>query len=142
MKFFHDFKAFLFKQDIIALATAVIIAAALKTVINSVVDDVIMPFAGFLLGGVDFSKQFISLDGESYLSLEAAREAEAAVITYGNLIQAFINFIIIGLVVFLILRAYEKTKKKKEVAPAMPPKEEILLTEIRDELRKNNSKNL
>lgn len=138
MGFFKDFKSFLFKKDIISLAVAVIIAAALKTVINSVVDDVIMPIAGLLTGGIDFSKQFIALNGESYPSLEAAKAAEAAVITYGNLIQAFINFIIIGLVVYFILKAYERTKKKEEAVPAAPNPQEVLLAEIRDELKKRN----
>lgn len=138
MGFFKDFKSFLFKADIIALAVAVIIAAALKTVINSLVADVIMPIVGLVTGGVDFSKQFISLDGASYPTLEAAKAAEASVITYGNLIQAFINFVIIGLVVYMILKAYEKTKKKEEAAPAAPTKEEVLLTEIRDELKNRN----
>ena len=137
MGFFKDFKAFLFKKDIVALATAVIIGTALNTVVKSLVDDIIMPIAGLLTGGVDFSQKFISLDGSHYASLEAAREAEAAVLTYGNLVQSLINFIIIGFVVYLILKGYEKTKKKEEAAPPPEPsKEEVLLTEIRDELRK------
>lgn len=139
MSFFSDFKAFLLKKDIVALATAVIIGAAFNKVIASVVADVFMPIIGLLTGGVDFTQKFIALDGESYASLEAAQEANAAVITYGNLIQAIIYFIIVGLFIFLFLRSYEKTKKKEEAAaPAGPSKEEVLLTEIRDELRKQN----
>lgn len=138
MGFFADFKAFLLKKDIVALATAVIIGAAFNKVISSVVDDVFMPIIGLMTGGIDFTQKFIALDGVSYESLEAAREAEAAVITYGNLIQAIIYFILVGLFIFLFLRAYEKTKKKEEAAPAGPTKEEVLLTEIRDELRKKN----
>lgn len=139
MSFIQDFKKFLFEKDIITVAVAFIIAIALKVVIKSIVDDVIMPIAGLILGGVDFSKQFISLSGTQYATLEAAREAEAAVITYGNLIQALINFLIIGLVAFFLVKAYDKVKKKKEEpAPAGPSKEEILLTEIRDELKKRN----
>lgn len=139
MSFIQDFKKFLFEKDIITVAVAFIIAIALKVVIKSIVDDVIMPIAGLILGGVDFSKQFISLSGTQYATLEAAREAEAAVITYGNLIQALINFLIIGLVAFFLVKAYDKVKKKKEeAAPAGPSKEEILLTEIRDELKKRN----
>ncbi|MDR5591303.1 large conductance mechanosensitive channel protein MscL [Christiangramia sp. SM2212] len=139
MSFFSDFKAFLLKKDIVALATAVIIGAAFNKVISSVVADVFMPIIGLLTGGVDFTQKFISLDGETYASLEAAQEANAAVITYGNLIQAIMYFILVGLFIFLFLRAYEKTKKKEEAAaPAGPTKEEVLLTEIRDELRKQN----
>lgn len=139
MSFYSDFKAFLLKKDIVALATAVIIGAAFNKVISSIVADVFMPLIGLLTGGVDFTQKFIALDGEAYASLEAAQEAEAAVITYGNLIQAIIYFILVGLFIFLFLRTYEKTKKKEEAAaPAGPSKEEILLTEIRDELRKQN----
>lgn len=139
MSFFSDFKAFLLKKDIVALATAVIIGAAFNKVISSVVEDVFMPVIGLITGGVDFTQKFIALDGQYYETLEAAQEAEAAVITYGNLIQAIIYFIIVGLFIFLFLRAYEKTKKKEEAAaPAGPTKEEVLLTEIRDELRKQN----
>lgn len=140
MSFFSDFKTFLLKKDIVALATAVIIGAAFNKVISSVVADVFMPIIGLITGGVDFTQKFISLDGQYYETLEAAQEAEAAVITYGNLIQAIIYFILVGLFIFLFLRAYEKTKKKEEAAaPAGPSKEEVLLTEIRDELRKQNS---
>ncbi|MFV9483593.1 large conductance mechanosensitive channel protein MscL [Christiangramia sp. ASW11-125] len=139
MSFFLDFKAFLLKKDIVALATAVIIGAAFNKVISSVVADIFMPIIGLLTGGADLTQQFISLDGVEYESLEAAIEAEAAILTYGNLIQAIIYFIIVGLFIFIFLRAYEKTKKKEEAAaPAGPSKEEVLLTEIRDELRKKN----
>lgn len=141
MSFFSDFKEFLLKKDIVALATAVIIGAAFNKVISSVVADVFMPIIGLITGGVDFTQKFIPLDGEHYESLEAAQEANAAVITYGNLIQAIIYFIIVGLFIFLFLRAYEKTKKKEEEAAPAPkgPTQEELLIEIRDELKKQNS---
>lgn len=142
MSFFKDFKTFLFQKDIVMLATAVIIGAAFNKIVTSVVNDVIMPLIGVFTGGIDFTQKFISLDGQAYESLDAAKEAEAAVITYGNLIQALIYFIIIGFFIFLLLRAYEKTKKKENVeeapAPKGPTQEEILL-EIRDELKKQNS---
>ena len=142
MGFFSDFKTFLFQKDIVMLATAVVIGAAFNKIVNSVVNDVIMPLIGVFTGGIDFSQKFISLDGNHYETLDAAKEAEAAVITYGNLIQAIIYFIIIGFFIFLVLRSYEKTKKKENVeeapAPKGPTQEEILL-EIRDELKKQNS---
>ena len=96
MSFFSDFKKFLMKGDIVALATAVVIGAAFKSIVDSVVKDVITPIIGLLTGGGDFTKKFIALDGHTYASLDAAREAKAAVITYGNLIQALINFVIVG----------------------------------------------
>lgn len=143
MGFFYDFKAFLMKGDIIALATAVIIGAAFNKIVSSVVADIIMPIIGVLTGGIDFSQKFISLDGKRYETLEAAQTAEAAIITYGNVIQAIIYFIIVGFFIFLVLRAYERTKKKKEEAPAAPkgPTQEELLVEIRDELKRQNNPN-
>ncbi len=142
MAFFQDFKAFLMKKDIVALATAVVIGAAFNKVIASVVADIFMPIIGVLTGGADFSQKFIALDGNKYETLEAAQAAEAAVLTYGNLIQAIIYFILVGLFVFLFLRAYEKTKKKEEEAAPAPsgPTQEELLIEIRDELRRQNFK--
>ncbi|SFF90681.1 large conductance mechanosensitive channel [Salegentibacter agarivorans] len=130
------------KGDIIALATAVVIGAAFNKIIASVVADVIMPIIGLITGGTDFSQKFISLDGVSYETLEAAKEAEAAVITYGNLIDTIIHFIIVAFFIFLVLRAYEKTKKEKEAPKLVEPKgptQEDLLTQIRDELKKQNS---
>lgn len=140
MGFFSDFKASLMKGDVLSLATAVIIGAAFGKIVTSVVNDVIMPIVGLLTGGIDFTQKFISLDGNSYVDLEAAQEAGAAVITYGNLVQATTNFVIIAFFVFVVLRAAEKMKKKEEVvaaaaAPAGPTQEE-LLTQIRDLLKK------
>ncbi|MEP6261214.1 MAG: large conductance mechanosensitive channel protein MscL [Gillisia sp.] len=143
MAFFQDFKAFLMKGDIIALATAVVIGAAFNKIVSSVVSDIIMPIIGLITGGEDFSQKFISLDGNRYETLEAAVEAEAAIITYGNLIDAIIHFLIVGFFIFLVLRAYERSKKKKEEAPAAPagPTQEQLLIEIRDELKRQNNPN-
>jgi large conductance mechanosensitive channel len=140
MGFFSDFKASLMKGDVLSLATAVVIGGAFGKIITSVVNDVIMPFIGLITGGIDFTQKFISLDGSKYENLEAAQSAGAAVITYGNLLQATINFIIIAFFVFVILRGADKMKKKEKVvaaaaAPAGPSQEE-LLTQIRDLLKK------
>lgn len=142
MAFFKDFKAFLMKGDIIALATAVVIGAAFNKIVSSFVEDIIMPLIGVITGGVDFSQKFVAIDGNHYETLEAAREAEAAVITYGNVIQAVIYFIIVAFFIFLVLRAYERTKKEKEAPKLVEPKgpsQEELLTQIRDELKKQNT---
>lgn len=142
MAFFKDFKAFLMKGDIIALATAVVIGAAFNKIVSSFVEDIIMPLIGVITGGVDFSQKFVAIDGKHYETLEAAREAEAAVITYGNVIQAVIYFIIVAFFIFLVLRSYERTKKKKEAPKLAEPKgpsQEELLTQIRDELKKQNT---
>ena len=138
MGFFGDFKASLMKGDVLSLATAVVIGGAFGKIVGSAVDDVIMPIVGLLTGGIDFTQKFITLDGNSYADLAAAKAAGAAVITYGNLVQAIINFIIIAFFIFVILRAAEKAKKKEEAAPAAPagPSQEELLTQIRDLLKK------
>jgi len=138
MGFFADFKASLMKGDVLSLATAVVIGGAFGKIIASAVDDVIMPIVGLITGGVDFTTKFITLDGKEYANLAAAQEAKAAVITYGNLVQATINFVIIAFFVFIVLRAAERMKKKEEAAPAAPagPTQEELLMQIRDLLKK------
>ena len=138
MGFFSDFKASLMRGDVLSLATAVVIGGAFGKIVASAVEDVIMPVIGLLTGGIDFTQKFVTLDGNSYADLEAAKTAGAAVITYGNLVQAIINFIIIAFFIFVVLRAAEKAKKKEVVAAAAPagPTQEQLLTEIRDLLKK------
>ena len=138
MGFFGDFKASLMKGDILTLATAVVIAGAFGKIVGSAVDDIIMPIVGLITGGIDFTQKFITLDGNSYPDLAAAKKAGAAVITYGNLLQAIINFIIIAFFVFVILRAAEKAKKKEVVVVVAPPgpTQEELLIQIRDLLKK------
>jgi large conductance mechanosensitive channel len=137
MGFFADFKASLMKGDVLSLATAVVIGGAFGKIVGSAVDDIIMPIVGLITGGIDFTQKFISLNGTSYENLAAAKAAGASVLTYGNLVQAIINFVIISLFIFIILRAAENAKKKEEVvaAPAGPSQEE-LLTQIRDLLKK------
>ncbi|MFT5251797.1 MAG: large conductance mechanosensitive channel [Flavobacteriales bacterium] len=140
MGFFSDFKVSLMKGDVLSLATAVVIGGAFGKVVGSAVDDIIMPVVGLLTGGLDFTTKFTALNGESYANLEAAKTAGAAVITYGNLVQAIINFVIIAFFVFVVLRAAEKLKKKEEAAPAAAapagPTQEELLMQIRDLLKK------
>ena len=138
MGFFADFKASLIKGDVLSLATAVVIGGAFGKIIGSAVDDLIMPLVGLITGGIDFTTKFISLNGQSYENLKAAKAAGASVMTYGNFVQAVINFIIIAFFIFVVLRAAEKAKKKEETAPAAPsgPTQEELLTQIRDLLKK------
>ena len=138
MGFFIDFKASLMKGDVLSLATAVVIGAAFGKIIGSAVDDIIMPIIGLITGGIDFTQKFITLDGSSYPTLEAAKAAGAAVITYGNFVQAVINFVIIAFFIFVVLRAVEKTRKTEvvEVAASAGPTQEELLIQIRDLLKK------
>lgn len=137
MGFFADFKASLMKGDVISLATAVVIGAAFGKIVGSAVDDVIMPIVSLLTRGTDFTQKFVTLDGNSYANLAEAKKAGAATITYGNFIQAVINFVIIAFFIFIVLRAVEKMRKKDEVVVAVAaPTQEQLLTEIRDLLKK------
>ena len=138
MGFFSDFKASLMKGDVLSLATAVVIGAAFGKIVSSAVDDLIMPIIGLITGGIDFTQKFITLDGNSYATLAEANKAGAAVITYGNFVQAIINFVIISFFIFVVLRAAEKARKKAAEAPAAPAgptTEEKLLMEIRDALK-------
>lgn len=135
-----EFRAFIMRGNVLDLAVAVIIGAAFGAVITSLVNDIIMPPIGYLLGGVSFTDLFIVLGGGSYPSLQAALDAGAAVIAYGKFIQALINFLIIAFVIFLIIKSFNKMaamRKKEEAAaaPAEPPADVKLLTEIRDILK-------
>ncbi|HUG05094.1 MAG TPA: large conductance mechanosensitive channel protein MscL [Candidatus Limnocylindria bacterium] len=102
---FSEFKEWLVKANVLALALAFIVGVALAAVVNSLVKDILMPPVGKLLGGVDFNNLFINLSDESYPSLKAAQDAGAATINYGVFINTVITFIIVAFVVFLIARA-------------------------------------
>lgn len=137
MGFFADFKASLMKGDVISLATAVVIGAAFGKIVGSAVDDIIMPIVSLLTRGTDFTQKFVTLDGNTYANLAEAKKAGAATITYGNFIQAVLNFVIIAFFIFIVLRAVEKMRKKDEIVVVeVSPTQEQLLTEIRDLLKK------
>ena len=133
-----EFKAFAMRGSVVDLAVGIIIGIAFGQIVTSLVNDVIMPPIGLLLGKVNFSDLFVDLSGKGYASLAAAKAAGAPVIAYGAFINTIINFIIIALVVFLIVRMLTTMMKKeeKEAPPAPPSKEVQLLTEIRDSLKK------
>ena len=120
------------------MAVGIIIGAAFTTIVKSAVDDMIMPPIGLLLGGVDFSDLFINLSSTPVDSLAAAKDAGVAVIAYGKFINALISFVIVAWVLFLVIRGMNSLKRKDEAAPAAPaepPKQEVLLGEIRDLLK-------
>jgi large conductance mechanosensitive channel len=102
------------------LAVAVIIGGAFGLIVKSLVNDIIMPLVGKLLGGTDFSNLFIVLGPESYNTLVEAQEAGAATLNYGLFINTIINFLIIAFSIFLVIRLFEKAKKKEEPAPTAP----------------------
>lgn len=128
MSMIKEFKDFVSKGNVVDLAVGVIIGAAFGKVVASLVDDIIMPPIGMLLGGVDFSKLAIVLKDD-------VGDKPAVLLRYGLFINTLITFIIIAFCIFLIVKGVNRMKKKEIVAPAAPTKEVILLTEIRDALR-------
>jgi large conductance mechanosensitive channel len=119
--FIGEFKKFIMRGNVLDMAVGVIIGGAFQAIISSLVNDIIMPVITLLTGGIDFTDWFVALNGESYASLEAAQEAGAATLNYGVFITAVINFLLMAIVVFLIVKAMnkesEKVTKKKEDAP-------------------------
>jgi large conductance mechanosensitive channel len=113
-----DFKAFIMKGNVLDLAVAVIIGAAFGAIVVSAVNDIIMPPIGMVLGHVDFKELFVSLNGQSYPTLAAAKTAAAPVIAYGQFLNTVINFVIIAFVIFMVVRAASKMQKP---APAADP---------------------
>jgi large conductance mechanosensitive channel len=113
-----EFKNFVMRGNVIDLAVAVVIGAAFGAVVKSLVDDIIMPPIGVLLGGVDFANLFVVLKGGSFASLADAKAAGAATINYGVFINTIITFLIIAFVVFLIVRAITRMRAKSEPQPA------------------------
>ncbi len=117
----NDFKDFVARGNVLDLAVAVILGLAFGAIVTSLVNDIIMPVIGVILGGIDFTALAIQVG--------------AATITYGNFIQAVINFLIIAFVIFLIVQTAERMQKEEAVVPPEPTTTEKLLTEIRDLLR-------
>lgn len=121
---FKEFREFIARGNVLDLAVAVIIGGAFGAIVNSMIDDIIMPFIGIILGGIDFTS----------LSFYAGN----AVILYGNFIQAIVNFLVISFAMFLVVRSYNKLQKEEQEKPETPPEpspEVVLLTEIRDLLK-------
>ena len=132
MKIIDEFKSFAVKGNVIDMAVGIIIGAAFGKIVTSFVNDVIMPPIGILIGGVKFSSLKIVLK-------EAVGETPAIAINYGNFLQVTFDFLIIALAIFMVIKAMNAAKKKEEAkpaAPVVPTKEEVLLTEIRDLLKK------
>ncbi|NJB71401.1 large conductance mechanosensitive channel [Saonia flava] len=131
-----EFKNFIMTGNVIDFAVAVIMATALGGVINGFVNNIAMPFVGYFAGGMNFEDMHVAMDGKEYATLAAAKEAGGAVIAYGAWINTIINLLIVGLVMFLIVKAYNKTKAPAEPEAPAGPSQEDLLGEIRDLLKK------
>ena len=116
-----DFKAFIMKGNVLDLAVAVIIGGAFGAIVTSLVNDVIMPPIGMVLGHIDFKDLFVSLNGQTtYTTLDAAKKNGVPVIAYGNFLNTVVNFLIIAAVVFLMVRLVSKLHRAPEEAPAAP----------------------
>lgn len=128
MSFLKEFKEFAVKGNVVDMAVGVVIGAAFSKIVSSLVSDIITPPLGYLIGGIDFSKWVKTLppllDGQ-----------EAVTIRYGLFIQAVFDFVIISFAIFLAVKMINRLRRKEEAAPAVPPRQEVLLTEIRDLLK-------
>lgn len=132
MSMMKEFKDFAMRGNVVDMAVGIVIGGAFGKIISSFVADVLMPPIGLAMGGVDFKEL-------AYVLQEASGDVAAVTMNYGAFIQTLINFIIIAFSIFMVVRAMNNMKKKEEAAPAAPPapsKEEVLLTEIRDALKK------
>jgi len=113
-----EFKEFAMRGNVMDLAVGVIIGGAFGKIVGSLVNDVIMPVVGLLLGKVDFSNLFINLSGTSYATLKEAKDAGVATLNYGNFLQAVVDFTILAFVIFIMVRQINKLKREPEAAPA------------------------
>ena len=135
-----EFREFAMKGNVVDLAVGVIIGAAFGAIVTSLVGDVIMPIIGATTGGLDFSNYFLPLSKSVTATNLADAKKQGAVLAYGNFITLTLNFIIIAFVLFIVIRLMNQLKRREEAKPAEPPKpsaEVMLLTEIRDLLKKS-----
>ena len=135
-----EFRDFAMKGNVVDLAVAVIIGAAFGAIVSSLVADVIMPLIGKATNGLDFTNYFIPLSDKVTATNLADAKKQGAVFAYGNFIQLVVNFIIVAFALFIVIRIMNKLKRHEEAKPAEPPKpsaEVVLLTEIRDLLKKS-----
>ncbi|HEY3677480.1 MAG TPA: large conductance mechanosensitive channel protein MscL [Bradyrhizobium sp.] len=131
-----EFRDFAMKGNVVDLAVAVIIGAAFGAIVTSLVTDIIMPIVGSISGGLDFSNYFIGLSKNVTATNLADAKKQGAVLAYGNFLTLVINFLIVAFVLFIVIRAMTMLKRKEAAAPPKPTREEELLTEIRDLLKK------
>jgi large conductance mechanosensitive channel len=135
----EEFKKFAMRGNVIDLAVGIIIGAAFTAIVNSLVNDVLMPPLGLAIGGIDFSDFFITLKGGGgYATLDQAKAAGAVTLNYGLFLNSIIKFVIVAFAVFILVKQINRLQRQeaeKAAAPAPPPREEVLLTEIRDILK-------
>ena len=141
MGFATEFKAFAMKGNVVDLAVGVIIGAAFGKIVDSIVKDLIMPVIGRLIGGLDFSNYFLMLanppaDFKGPMTYEALTKAGVPLFAYGNFITVALNFVILALIIFVMVKQINRLKREEPAAPAAVPEDVQLLREIRDSLKK------
>ena len=139
MSMLSEFREFAVKGNVVDMAVGIIIGGAFGGIVNSLVNDVIMPPVGLLLGKVDFANLFVDLSGKGFAALSEARKAGAPVMAYGQFLNTVVNFTILAFVIFLLVQGINRMKRQAAAAPPppaaappTPPAEEVLLREIRD----------
>src|SRR5882672_2711195 len=138
LRMLKEFREFAMKGNVVDLAVGVIIGAAFGSIVSSLVGDIIMPVVGAITGGLDFSNYFTPLSKSVTAGNLADAKKQGAVLAWGNFLTLTLNFIIVAFVLFLVIRFMNKLKRRDEAAPPpKPTRQEELLTEIRDLLRKS-----
>ncbi|MGH9372465.1 MAG: large conductance mechanosensitive channel protein MscL [Vicinamibacterales bacterium] len=131
-----EFKEFAMRGNVVDMAVGIIIGVAFAAIVSSFVGDVLMPVLGLVMGGVDFSNQFVVLKEGAmpgpYASLAAAKEAGAVAVGYGVFLNTIVNFLIVAFALFLVIKGMNATRRPQAPAAPEPSKEELLLTQIRD----------
>ena len=139
MSFSSEFKAFALKGNVVDLAVGVIIGGAFGKIVDSVVSDLVMPVAGRIFGGLDFTNYFLPLKvvpAGTASTLEAVKKAGVPVLAYGNFITFALNFVILALIIFLMVKQFNRLKKEQPPVPPATPEDVLLLRQIRDSLKK------
>ena len=139
MSFATEFREFAVRGSVVDLAVGVIIGAAFNKIVESIVADLVMPVVGRLMGGLDFANYFIALatiPPNIPQTLEAVRKAGIPVIAWGNFVNVVINFVILALIVFIMIKQINRMRRETPKAPAAPPEDVLLLREIRDTLQR------
>ena len=136
MAIVKEFKEFVMRGNVLDLAVGVIIGGAFGAIVKSLVDDMIMPLVGRILGNVNLSNLYFNFSDQQFGSLDEAKKAGVALLPYGIFLQNVVNFLIIAFCVFMLVKLVNASSKKKEAAPAPTPEDIVLLREIRDSLNK------
>lgn len=134
-----EFREFAMRGNVVDMAVGIVIGGAFGTIVSSLVNDILMPPIGLILGGVDFSDVYLTLKGPQTASLAAAKNAGAVTVNIGLFVNALISFVIVAFALFVLIKAMNQLKREQQAAPAAPaapPRQEVLLEEIRDLLKK------